>query len=360
MNLRRPILALLAAAALASPALASGCQAGFDPPTDINTLRVFAVTLDEPYTQPGHEVTFRMTYHDGYPGPEEGPRLVQILWLGGCFNPPGDQYFACYEQIAELFEQAASGGAPPAEYFAAGIGLDTFTMPIPEDIISSRPRPDVGPHYGIGYVFFAACAGNLRPVTDAGGKAGAFPFGCFDSEGRRLGAESFVPGYTQVYAFAPPRPEDPPPTNANPELLGLTLDGKPMSEDFADIPVVPACPITAEERREVGCGAPNIAAECTSYEIKVDVDPATVAEIDPGSTSLEGDKLKEVVWVSYFADQGDIAGGIKLVSDAVVGPLDQYQTSWTPPAEPGVTTIWAVLRDARGGSSVLRRSIRVE
>lgn len=360
MNLRRPILTLLALAALGAPAIASGCQADFDPPTLINTLRVLAVSVDNPYPQPGDEVTFTMTYHDGYPGPEEGPRPVQILWLGGCFNPPGEQYFACYEQIAELFAQVASGGAPPEEYFAAGIGLDTFTMPIPEDIISSRPAPEVGPHYGIGYVFFAACAGNLRPVTDPGGKAGAFPFGCFDNEGRRLGAESFVPGYTQIYSFAPLAPGEAPPTNANPQLLGLTLDGAKIEEDFAKIPIVPPCPITAEERREVGCGAPVLADECTSYALKAEVDPATVAEVDPASTSIDGDPLKEVVWVSYFADQGNLTGGTKLVSDAVVGYVDTYEATWIPPAEPGVTTLWAVLRDARGGSSVLRRSIRVE
>jgi len=353
MRLRRSILTVLALGALASPVIASGCQAQFDPPTLVNGLRLFAVDIDKPYAHPGDEVTFKMTYHDGYPSPEEGPRPVQILWLGGCFNPPGDEYFACYGQIAELFQQVASGGAPPAEYFAAGIGLDTFTMPIPEDILAGRPAPEVGPQYGLAYVFFAACAGNLRPVTDPGGLAGSFPLGCFDAEGRRLGAESFVPGYTQVFVFGDGR------ENNIPVIQDLELDGESLPEDFAAIPTVPACPVTAEERRETGCAAPSVATECTSYELKAIVDPA-LADIDPDATSADGGPLTEVIWVSYFADQGDITSGIKLVNDAVRGYNEAHEASWVPPAEPGVATVWAVLRDARGGSSVMRRFIRVE
>jgi hypothetical protein len=352
MRLRRPLLSLLALGALAAPGIASGCAAGFDPPSLVNTLRIFAVVADKPYASPGEDVAFTMTYHDGFPSPE-GPRLVQIVWLGGCFNPPGDQYFSCYEPMAELFESIASGAPPPAEYFAAGINLTEFTLPIPEDILLTRPRPEVGPHYGIAYLFFAACAGTLGPVSDPGGSASSFPIGCFDTDGRRLGSESFVPGYTQIYVFEDGR------TNANPEIGGLTLDGQAISENLAEIPKVPVCPVSEEDRRSAGCGAEDPASACTAYDLEAIVDPAVV-EIDPEGVDPEGQPLTEVVWVSYFADLGDLQSPIKLVNDAVTGFNDEHETQWIPPSEPGLATIWAVLRDARGGSSVVRRSIRVE
>jgi hypothetical protein len=95
------------------------------------------------------------------------------------------------------------------------------------------------------------------------------------------------------------------------------------------------------------------------YELEAAVDPATVAEADD-ATGAEGESLSEVVWVSYFSDLGDIQGGIKLVNDAVKGYNDEHEARWIPPAEPGLATVWAVIRDARGGSSVMQRSIRVE
>lgn len=361
-RLRRALLGLLALGALASPAIASGCAAAFTPASQVESLRVLAVSASKPYANPGDEVTFTMTYHDGLAGPDDAQRPVQIVWLGGCFNPPGDQYFACYEQLAELFSSLSTGQPPPPEYFAGGIGLDTFTTRIPEDILTSREQPPVGPAYGIAYVFFAACAGQIGPVEDPGGNAGAFPLGCFDAEGRRLGAESFVPGYTQIYVFGPiedTQGNEILLTNENPEIGGLTLDGEEISEDFAEIPTVQACPVPEDERRAAGCGAQDPSAECTTYEIKGIVDPG-VAEPDLSGQTLDGEELSEVVWINYYADQGEFESDIKLVNEATEGYLDDFGVQWIPPSEPGIATLWAVLRDARGGSSVVRRLVRVE
>lgn len=345
-HLRRTLLGLAALSLFA-------CVAGFDPPSKVDSLRIFSVVADKPYANPGDEVTFTMTYHDGYPPPEEGPRPVQIVWIGGCFNPPGDQYFACYEQLADLFAGLTSGGLPPAEYFAAGINLTEFKLTLPPDIVSSRPPPDTGPHYGLAYVFFAACAGTIGPVTDAGGIAGAFPIGCFDPDGRRLGPESFVPGYTQIYSFADGRP------NENPENQGISLDDEPLPEDFAEIPTVKRCSVTEDDRRASGCGQQDPTSDCTTYDIEVLVDPS-VAEIDPDSTGKDGSMLTESVWVDYYADGGDLVRDIKLVNDAVKGFNDNREVTWIPPSEAGVVNLWAVLHDARGGASVAQRLVRVE
>lgn len=367
---RRAVLGTLALGALAAPAIASGCVAGFDPPSLVNGLRVFAVVADveteegEPesasYASPGAQVTFRIHYQDGLGGPEEGSRPVSVYWFGGCENPIGDDYYGCYPAFAELaakleaWEEARKDDPtipmPDLDGVRPGFG-DTYTITISDDILSGREAPATGgPRSGSAYVFFVACTGELKVVEDQGtGRAGTFPVACFDG-GRRLGPDSFVAGYTQIYVFEDGR------TNANPKMLGLTLDGETMPEDFAAIPNVDRCPIGREERREAGCSAEDPFTECRAYTLDATI-PDNIAEIDPDAKQKE---LKEIVWVDYFTDLGDLDRGIKLVSDAALGDLGDHAVQWIPPAEPGIATITAVLRDARGGSSIVQRLVRVK
>ncbi|AUX41431.1 hypothetical protein SOCE26_028430 [Sorangium cellulosum] len=351
---RRALLGTLALGALAAPAIASGCVAGFDPPSRVDALRVFAVVADKPYAHPGDEVTFRIHYQDGFGDEGDAARPVSVYWFGGCENPIGDDYYGCYEDFAALAEEfdGWEEGDPLPELNGVSPGFgDTYTIRIGEEILSSREPPASGPHYGSAFVFFVACTGTPGPVEDQGtGRAGTFPIGCFDSNGRRLSADSFVPGYTQVYAFADGR------ENKNPTIVDLALDGDSMPEDFGAIREVRRCPLSVEERREVGCSAPDPFTDCTAHRLEVFVDPEDVAEIDPDA---KRQSLKESVWVNYYADQGDLDGGIKLVSDASTGYIEDHAVTWVPPAEPGIATITAVLRDVRGGSHVVQRLVRV-
>ncbi|XXX80493.1 hypothetical protein WMF30_17165 [Sorangium sp. So ce134] len=367
---RRAVLGTLALGALAAPAVSSGCVAGFDPPSLVNGLRVFSVvadvapTEDHPdasssYAYPGAQVTFRIHYQDGLGGPEEGSRPVSVYWFGGCENPIGDDYYGCYPEFAELATKLQAWSEkedptiplPDLNGVRPGFG-DTYTITISDDILSGREAPATGgPRYGSAYVFFVACTGTLGVVEDQGtGRAGTFPVGCFGADGQRLGPNSFVPGYTQVYVFEDSR------TNENPEMTGLTFDGDAMSEDLAAIPTVDRCPIGREERRETGCSAEDPFTACTAHDIDAII-PPEVAEIDPDAKQKA---LKEIVWINYFTDVGDLDGGIKLVSDAAEGYLGDHAVKWIPPAEPGIATITAVLRDARGGSSVVQRLVRVK
>ncbi|WP_437758757.1 hypothetical protein [Sorangium sp. So ce1389] len=351
---RRALLATLALGAVAAPAISSGCVAGFDPPSLVNGLRVFAVVADRPYANPGEQVTFQIHYQDGLGGAEGGTRPVNVYWFGGCENPIGDDYYGCYPQFAELAAQLdgweLGDPLPELDGVPPGFG-DTYTVTIGDDILVGRQPSVSGPAYGSAYVFFVACTGTLRPVEDQGtGRAGTFPVGCFDADGRRLGPDSFIAGYTQVYVFGDGR------VNANPEMQGLTLDGAPLPEDFADIPTVPPCPVGKEERREVGCSAEDPFVECTAYDLDALID-ASVAEPDPDA---QQQALREIVWIDYFADLGDLDRGIKLVSDAAEGYLGDHAVNWIPPAEPGIATLTAVLRDTRGGSSVVQRRVRVK
>jgi hypothetical protein len=369
---RRALLAALALAAMAAPSASTGCAgAGFDSISTVDTVRVLAVQADKPYARPGDTVTFTMTLDDGYVNPshpDAGPRPLEILWIGGCFDPDGDQYYGCYSQLASEFSSPGAVGD-------IGAGL-TFSITLPEDIITRRPKPSGStPYYGIAYVFFAVCAGTLKPVAPEGtGLSGSFPIGCFDAAGNRLGEDSFVPGFTQVYAFADGR------TNANPQVLGLEIDGAYIgcrgAPEFGDagphvdgpdggdcvrqtIPEVVRCDVSEEDRRAPpGCGRRNALTDCVSYDLTVLV-PHDVAEVDPSGTGENGMPLREAVWVDYFADQGDIDSPVKLVSDGTLGIQSGYDSLWTPPPTPGPAKLWAVVHDGRGGVTPFERTVMV-
>lgn len=376
-SLRSLLLPFAAAAAFVGPAISSGCGGEVDSISQVDGLRVLAVAVTKPppagstddggsYAQPGDEVTFKMTYYDGFvdpKDPEAPPRKTQIAWLGGCFDPPGDAYYGCYAPLAELLgkvgEALSSGnlGEIANEPVAFGTNLDTFTMKLPEDIISQRPPPEGGPHYGIAYVFFAVCAGFIGPApTDSNGAAGSFPLACFADEDLtiRLGAESFVPGYTQIYAFADKR------TNANPPVTELTFDGKDPGDDPSKALVVKACPVDDDTRTApASCSREDPFTTCTP--VKVDITAlADVAEDDLEGKTLDGKTLKEVVWVDYFADKGNFDTEVGLVNDATTGLIADHSTEWIAPSEPGLVSIWAVVHDARGGATTLQRYIKVE
>jgi hypothetical protein len=354
------LLALVAGWAVA-------CAPGFLPPSKVVTLRILAVTVDRPYALPGDDVTLRMTVSDGLGDPSDpaaGPRDLQILWLGGCFDPEGDQYYLCFDQLAETLAPLAESGDLSSEYLQVGVALASadgtpdaheFTLTMPEDIVSRRPVPQAGPHYGIAYVFFAACAGQLAPAAlqSTGGDVPDFPLQCLDADGQPLGSDSFVIGYTQIYAFADGR------LNDNPAMDGLDLDGDPMAEELDQAPTVKACPVDEASRRTAACSKDDPTADCRTYTIKAEV-ARDVAEVDPDGQDADGNPLHEVVWISYFADGGDLDPSLALVNDATKGYQSAFETEWVPPAEPGVYSIWAVLRDQRGGSTVLRRFVRVE
>lgn len=368
-SLRRAVLATLGAAALFGPGVFSGCATNFEAQSKIDTLRVISVTMDKPYVDLGtpespaseedRTVHFDMELHDGYVAEDGSSRPISILWIGGCFNPEGDQYSLCVGPLIQIFEAAKAAyeadptnpGFPPG--LPVGVGTK-FSIAVPADLVSSRPKPSFGPHYGLGYVFFLACAGHLKTVVDDPSAAGTFPIGCLDDDGQPVGSDSFVPGYTQIYAFEDGR------LNANPVITGMSLDGELMPEDAALAPSVPLCDVPPQDRNlPPSCSREDPFVACTGYDVKVEV-PEDVAELDPEAKGEAGQALKEAVWVDYYTDGGDFNGDIKLVSEPTSGYSDPHEVKWIPPAEPGLATIWAVVHDARGGSSVVVRQVRVE
>lgn len=353
---------LRAAVALAFSVGAPACGPQFKPSSELDSLRVLAVQKDEPYAKPGDTVHLSMLWDDASP---KAPRPVQVAWASGCFNPPGNIYYGCFSQLAANggFGGAAGagGGAGAAGSGGAGGGSagfgfgDTFSLTIPSDIISSRPPPadPNQPPYGLAYVFFAVCAGQLGPAASS--QALTFPIGCYDSQGKALGASDFVAGYTAIYAYQNYQ-------NQNPEIDGFEFDGKKTTPDCIGKACLTAGPLPG------GCGTTGIpcvlacpadgASSCPSYAIRPIV-PRSSAE--PDSVAIHtGRNLQEQMWIRYYVDRGQVDSSVRLLNDAVRGWNSDYGTTFRAPKKSGPLTIWAVVQDNRGGVNWVRQRVIVK
>jgi hypothetical protein len=90
-------------------ALSSACGVGFDSAAKVQGVRVLGVQKSTPYARPGDTVDLRMLHHDE----TDEERAVQIMWLQGCENPPGDLVQLCFEVFSEVLKQAEDVPPPP-------------------------------------------------------------------------------------------------------------------------------------------------------------------------------------------------------------------------------------------------------
>ncbi|WP_437593500.1 hypothetical protein [Sorangium sp. So ce1000] len=262
----------------------------------------------------------------------------------------------------------------------------SFTWTLPSDILRRKDAGTTatGTKYSSAYVLFTVCAGKTRPTPAlsaaleaaleavlAGGDPSAaladsladgladgleFPLECVDENGKVLGPDSFVVGYTQAYVFqdTDQRP------NTNPPINGFTLklDDKDVAPGEDGLPVVEAC--VRPEKKAQGCGPADPEADgCTTYDIDVIV-PPDAADDDVEATGLGGPPAREAIWVDYYTDGGEFDGARRLVSDTTTGPRERHGTTWIPPSEPGRVSLWAVVHDTRGGASVTQVEVLVK
>jgi hypothetical protein len=366
----------------------------------VSTLRVLAVQKDNPYARPGETVNLSMLVSDGAPT----PRALQITWLGGfCENPLGDRYAGCFADLAGK-QGAGPFGLPEGVVVGQG---PTFSVPLTPTIISRRPPPVNRRQtpYGVSYVFFTACAGQIGPAP-----AGElFPIACFDTKTKgRVSPEGFVAGYSEIFAYDELR-------NQNPIVTGFEVDGQavapdcigvdcvaqgiplppdagapgasplgdagPTSQDGSAADASPSADASSPEGGKADGGhvkkppppPPQVADPCDhdtpacidmctepkqddckpKHSIKLIVDPASV-EHDTVQESTQGGTVYEQLWIDYYTEQGKIPVEVKLLGDATAGYQEAHESELLAPRKPGVFHVWGVAHDNRGGTQWAR------
>ena len=345
---------------------ASGCGADFDPGSELNGLRVLSIEKDLPYARPGDTVNLRMLWHDSQPG----RAAPQIAWLATCENPPGDLFERCFTQPPR---QTGDALAARISFPAAGAvePNDVFSFTTSPDLISSRPPPSDAnvTAYGLSYVFFAACAGELAVRTD-----GTFPFVCYEERDgemgfcagdRSLDSRSFIVGYSAVFAYERF-------TNQNPIIHGFDFDGVTLlpadavvenePEDAVrlsppDLCIGSTCtaPIGPEDPESCPevLTRPHCAGDCDRYTLNPWVDPAS-AEVDAAASLGRTEVIEEQMWVNYYSAGGKVGDDVRLLNDATLGWYDDFGTNYEPANAATVSYVWAVAHDNRGGTEWAR------
>lgn len=346
----RALHAFVLASSLLS--MAAGCEDPADRPSEILSLRVLAVRSEQPFPAPGARPLVEMLLEDR--GAEAliadgSKRPVQVLWLAPCVNPPGDLYYACYpalqQAVTMIGDEGLRNGALPADAppGIAGFGL-SFSPVVPADAITSHPRGEGVVHpFGVVYVFFAACAGELRTVPEADLRY-EVPIGCYrPGTGEALGQADFEFGFYPLYVY-----DDV--SNANPPLERLDFvnaAGGPCGPDGSCgagtacgkeglcLPVVPACRESDED-------------DCPSYAVSPILGPSPA---ERAVTARMGEDAPwETVWVDYYATAGSFDMDARVIHDVESGYADEYFGAWRANAAVGTEVrLYAVVRDNRDG-----------
>ena len=328
-----------------------GCGPDFDPPSELHSLRVLAVKKDVPYAQPGQTVNLQMLWVDAS---KKRPRDVQIAWSGPCFDPLGDLYYGCFTD---------------PKTFSSMLTLDSesTSFVVPKDIISRRIVTDTSNNarYGVTYVFFAVCAGKIELAASP--SENALPIVCKDASGKLLDSDDFVAGYTSVYSFESY-------SNHNPVISGFQFNGKTLAagafcQDEACSPLAGSA-----EPADIDCDDPEQAARCVptcsddgdpkchAYDFRPIIDKADPANTDEDDVSAKqlGRHVGEQMWIDYYTDAGGFKSPVRLLNDATTGWNDDFGTEFYAPKEPGLSRIWAVAHDNRGGAAWSGITLKVQ
>ncbi len=340
--------------------LALGCEEGFAPKSEIHGLRVLAVRPTPASGGPGMTVGLDMLIADrrSWVADDAGapmPPAVDVKWLAGCHNPPSRQYFACAPVLGELARHPVEA----ADAGLVGSGLH-YDLVLPDDILSSAPRLPQDPlHFGVSYVFFAACVGTLLPAS--GPTEHGFPFECRDAAGGLVGPAGQVIGFATIYSYEGAENQ-----NENPVLTGLSFAGAPapafgldafaaegMNVAAKPCSSVDECVDDTDERSrtcsEHGVCVPRVKAcagdGCPAFRVAPEV--ALSGEAFTGGN--------EIVWASYYTTLGSFGSETRLVVDRVNGPARDIGSGWTPPAPSGdgprTSRLWVTVNDQRGGAT---------
>jgi hypothetical protein len=339
--MRRPVLVpgLAALSVLA-------CQAPFPPPSEVKELRVLATRAEPASGTPGATVSMDLVVADGGGDPNATqPRELELAWFAGCHNPPTRQFFACYPYLQALAAQAPTRlrdveltALPPG---SLGFG-DRFELRLPENILSAAPRVPSDPvHFGVSYVFFAVCAGELRTRPELGDRV---PLACVDPQTDvELGREDFVTGFATLFSYENG-------VNENPALESVTFDGAPLVET--------ACTEDTDCESLDGaasfvCGPLGRCARKVAPCAR-SANPCPPFRVTPGITRSSAETLPtdegEIVWAKFYATQCRFEHDAQLVNDRKTGWVDGVASNWRARDADCFVRLWVTLHDQRGGA----------
>lgn len=360
--MRRRIVPWATGAVLGGMVVLAACGPQFEPSHKVDSVRIFAASADKPYAKPGDDVTVELLAYDGR---AEQPEPMQVSWIPFvCTNPPQDLYYACFISLAGT---DAGGGRSAVDASGADASSDggravgaadiigrfppgtdltpflpkgpKFSFKMPENIVDTHPPVDgAGEPYGLAILFNIACAGRvvLAEIDPSKGPQ-QVPLACVGKDGEPLGPKDYVFGFTRVFAYK----ND---VNTNPVIDGLTFDGQPV--DLAKGIVVERC--KADKTRD-----------CEEHKLDTKVPPSSWEPsrigVRPGEPSR-----REQIWVSYYLTIGDVSDGARLLYDVGQGAITETETKFIAPAFPTEGTIWAVVRDNRGGTAWKQVPLKVQ
>jgi len=298
---------------LALPVLLLGCDEALEPGAKVDSFRVLAEQVDQPYARPGETVQLSSLSFD--------PAQRQVTWAwASCVNPDSSDLDGCLAQIA-------ASDDPAGAIFAMGADTDTAALTIPPDALSSLPAAARGAAT-VGVVS-VACPGDLSMGEGPGG----LPFRCQETgSGRDLSLDEFIVGFKRVTVRQTDR-------NQNPAITGITFDGQ-------DWP--------ADEVKEVGFCNQNdfVYSTCPDkekHQLSVTLTPES---FEAGKDEL-GRDFAEAVVVQYYATEGIFENEVKTGKQPKNGWVARKRASGQS------LTLWFVARDDRGGVSWQPRQVTV-
>jgi hypothetical protein len=293
--------------------LVLGCDPPLEPGAKVDSFRVLAEQVDQPYAHPGETVKLASLSFD--------PQSRPVTWAwASCLNPSDSTLEGC---IAKMNESAD----PMSAVFATGAGVDAPELTIPADAITSLPAQARGAA-SVGVVS-VACPGDLSFGEGPGG----LPFLCKDSQsGREMRLDEFIAGIKRISVRDSDR-------NLNPEIAGIAFDGQ-------DWP--------ASEIKDVGFCNQNdfVYSTCPGKEKHQLSVVLTPQSFEAGKDEL-GRDFDEAVVIQYYATEGIFESESKTGQEPKTGWVARKRAS-------GQTlTLWFVARDDRGGVSWTERQVTV-
>lgn len=303
----------LAYAAWLLPWLTLGCDKPLEPGSKVDSFRVLAEQVDQPYAKPGETVKFSSLSYD----PEE--RTVTWGWAS-CVNPADSSVYGCVAKIGESQD-------PSSALFALGEGEDSPELTIPSDVISSLPAG--AQRFASVGVLSVACPGDLSVAEGPGG----LPFRCREFEtGRDMSLDEFIVGIKRIPVRETER-------NANPVIDAITFDGADWPED---------------EVKEVGfCDTDDFTYDTCPNAEKHQLAVQLAPESFESGLDSSGQGFEEQVVIQHYGTEGIFENEVRIGREPKNGWVARKAAS-------GQTlSLWFVARDDRGGVSWAARQVRV-